>query len=99
MIAVQNEGIILEKTDLKFENKAVFNPACIQENDITHMFYRAINSYDISSIGYCQLVNNKVVNRFKKPVIFPEYDYEKKRRGRSKNYFFRRDLLRFLHRL
>jgi len=42
------------------------------------MFYRAIDLNNISSIGYCQLVGNKVVKRFKKPVLFPEYDYEKK---------------------
>jgi len=78
MIIVKNEGVILEKTNLKFENKAVLNPACIQVKDITHMFYRAINHQDISSIGYCQLKNNKIIKRFKKPILFPEYDYEKK---------------------
>ena len=78
MVAVKNEGIILEKTSLRFENKGVFNPACIQVNGITHMFYRAINQNDISSVGYCQIVNNKVVKRLKQPVLFPEYDYEKK---------------------
>lgn len=78
MITVKNEGIILEKTNLEFENKAVLNPACIQTNDIIHMFYRAVNHNDISSIGYCQLKNNKVVKRLKEPVLFPEYDYEKK---------------------
>jgi len=78
MVAVKNEGVILEKTDLEFENKGVFNPACIQTDGITHMFYRAINHNDVSSIGYCQLVDNKVVKRLKEPVLFPEYDYEKK---------------------
>ena len=78
MITVKNEGIILEKTNLEFENKSVLNPACIQVNDIAHMFYRATNHNDISSIGYCQLVDNKVVKRLNKPVLFPEYDYEKK---------------------
>lgn len=77
MITVKDEGIILEKTNLEFENKAVLNPACIQVDDITHMFYRAINQHDISSIGYCQLKNSKVVKRLKEPVLFPEYDYEK----------------------
>ncbi len=77
MVAVKNEGIILEKTDLEFENKGVFNPACIQVNGITHMFYRATNHNDISSIGYCQLKDNKVIKRFKEPVLFPEFDYEK----------------------
>ncbi len=78
MITVKNEGIILEKTNLGFENKGVFNPACIQTDGITHMFYRASNHNEVSSIGYCQLKDNKVVKRLKKPVLFPEYDYEKK---------------------
>lgn len=78
MIIVKNEGIILEKTNLNFENKGVLNPACIQEGDITHMFYRATNYEEVSSIGYCCLKDNKVVQRLKKPVLFPEYDYEKK---------------------
>lgn len=78
MLTVKDEGIILEKTKLKFENKAVLNPACVQVDKITHMFYRAVNQNDISSIGYCQLVNNKVIKRLPKPILFPEYDYEKK---------------------
>ena len=78
MLKINDEGIILEKTNLEFENKAVFNPACIQVDDITHMFYRAVSHKDISSIGYCQLINNKVIKRLKEPVLFPEYDYEKK---------------------
>ena len=77
MITVKNEGIILEKTNLEFENKGVLNPACIQVDDITHMFYRAVNHNNISSIGYCQLKDNKVVQRLKEPVLFPEHDYEK----------------------
>ena len=78
MLKIKDEGIIIEKTNLEFEDKAVLNPACIQVDEITHMFYRAINHNDISSIGYCQLVDNKVVKRFEEPVLFPEYDYEKK---------------------
>lgn len=78
MLKIKNEGIILEKTDLEFENKTVFNPACIQVGDITHMYYRAVNHNNISSIGYCQLKNNKVIKRFDKPIISPEFDYEKK---------------------
>ena len=78
MLKIKDEGIILEKTNLEFENKAVFNPACIQVDDIIHMFYRAINHNDISSIGYCQLKDNKVVKRLEEPVLFPEFDYEEK---------------------
>jgi predicted GH43/DUF377 family glycosyl hydrolase len=77
MLKINDEGIILEKTDLEFENRAVLNPACIQVGDITHMFYRAVNQNNISSIGYCQLKDNKVIKRLDKPVLFPETDYEK----------------------
>jgi len=34
MLNIKSEGIILEKTDLLFENKAVFNPACIKVGNI-----------------------------------------------------------------
>ena len=78
MIAVKDEGIILEKTNLEFENKAVLNPACVERDGITHMFYRAISLNDISTIGYCQLKNNQVIKRLTTPIIVPEYDYEKK---------------------
>lgn len=78
MLKIKDEGIILQKTSLEFENKAVLNPACIQVGDITHMFYRAVNHSGVSSIGYCQLKDNKVVKRLKEPVLFPEFDYEEK---------------------
>ncbi|MFA6908724.1 MAG: pesticidal protein Cry7Aa [Patescibacteria group bacterium] len=78
MITVKNEGIILEKTDLPFENQAVLNPACIEVDGITHMFYRAVSQDTVSSIGYCQLKGNTLVHRLTKPVLVPEYDYEKK---------------------
>ena len=78
MVAVKDEGIILEKTNLEFENKGVLNPACIQANGITHMFYRAINKQKISSIGYCQIVNNKVIKRLDRPILSPWYNYEKR---------------------
>jgi predicted GH43/DUF377 family glycosyl hydrolase len=77
MLKIKDEGIILETTTLGFENKAVCNPACIQVGEVTHMFYRAIDRNNISSIGYCQLKDNKVIKRLKEPVLFPEHDYEK----------------------
>lgn len=78
MLKIKNEGIILKKTNLEFENKGVYNPACIQVDHVTHMFYRALNKNNVSSIGYCQLINNKVVKRLKTPILFPQFDYEKK---------------------
>jgi len=78
MLNIKNEGIILEKTDLNFESKGVFNPACIKTGNTTHMFYRAMSMDDISSIGYCQIKDNKkIIKRMDKPLLFPEYEYEK----------------------
>lgn len=77
MVAVKNEGIILESTGLSFESKAVLNPACIDVNGIVHMFYRAVGHDNYSTIGYCQLKDNKVIKRLPYPVLVPEYDYEK----------------------
>ena len=78
MLNIRDEGIILEETSLSFEAKGVLNPACIKTDDVVHMFYRAIGKDSISSIGYCQLKENKVIKRLDKPLLFPEYDYEKK---------------------
>lgn len=79
MIEVKNEGIILESSRNAFDGQAVLNPACIEVGGVTHMFYRAVRQGDmVSSIGYCQLSANKVVKRLDQPVLFPEYDYEKK---------------------
>lgn len=78
MISIKNEGIILEKTNLEFENKGVLNPACFPAGDLIHMFYRAISDKNVSSIGYCQLSGNKVIKRSNKPILYPEFDWEKK---------------------
>ncbi len=78
MIKIKSEGIILESSENSFDNQAVLNPACIEIGGLTHMFYRAVRRGDmVSSIGYCQLKENKVIHRSDKPVLFPEYDYEK----------------------
>ena len=76
MLKIRDEGIILKPTQLAFENKAVFNPACIEADGLTHMFYRAVNRQGISSIGYCQLKNNRVIKRLTQPILAPEFDYE-----------------------
>jgi len=79
MIKVKSEGIILESSRNAFDGQAVLNPTCVEIDGVTHMFYRGVRQDDmVSSIGYCQLVDNKVVKRIDQPVLFPEYDYEKK---------------------
>lgn len=78
MLEIKDEGIILEKTELEFENNAVLNPTCIEKDGVIHMFYRAVREGNYSSIGYCQLDKyNQVIKRLDKPVVTPEEDYEK----------------------
>lgn len=77
MIAVKREGILLQKTHLDFENDGVLNPAVLQEGDTVHVFYRAVQMGNISTLGYCQLKGPlNVVSRHRKPVITPEYTFE-----------------------
>lgn len=77
MVEVKKEGILLKKTTLVFENEGVLNPAAIREGENVHLFYRAVSSGNHSSIGYCKLNGPfTVTERFDKPVISPEFEYE-----------------------
>jgi len=76
MLELQFYGKILEKTGLAFENEGVFNPACIQKDGLTHMFYRAVSKGNFSSLGYCQIDKDKVLTRLAQPMLVPEFDYE-----------------------
>jgi predicted GH43/DUF377 family glycosyl hydrolase len=72
----QGRIILKNRDNFEFENEGVFNPACIKKDGITHIFYRATQKGNFSSIGYCQLKDNKIINQDNKPIIFPEYRYE-----------------------
>jgi predicted GH43/DUF377 family glycosyl hydrolase len=77
MIQVKKEGILLAKTLIPFEDEGVLNPAAIREGNFVHLFYRAVSQGNHSSIGYCKLEGPLlVVNRHKRPLLSPEFDYE-----------------------
>lgn len=77
MINIKREGIILEKTDLTFENEGVMNPAVIADGQAVHLFYRAVREGNHSTIGYCRLEGPlKVVRRDKESFMHPEFEYE-----------------------
>lgn len=77
MIKVKKEGIILAKSDMEFENAGVLNPAVIRIDNIVHMFYRAVQLGNHSTIGYCKLNGPlKIAERCIKPILSPEFDYE-----------------------
>ncbi len=77
MIEVKKEGIILNKTNLGFESEGVLNPAVIRNGDNIHLYYRALQKGNYSSIGYCRLDGPmSVVERSDTPLIFPQTEYE-----------------------
>ncbi len=77
MIKVTKHGVLLDKTDLGFENEGVLNPGAIREGNIVHIFYRAVSKGNYSSIGYCKLDGPlQVTERSDVPVLFPQFDYE-----------------------
>lgn len=77
MIEVKKEGILLTKTDLEFENDGVLNPAAIRVDDDVHLFYRAVQTGNRSTIGHCRLSGPlAIAKRWDKPIVVPEFDYE-----------------------
>lgn len=74
---VIKHGVILDKTELGFENEAVANPGAIREGDDVHLLYRAVSKGNFSSIGYCKLSGPHDISlRNDSPIIYPQYDYE-----------------------
>lgn len=72
-------GLILEPTKNNFEKQAVLNPGVYQDGNQVHVFYRAIDDKNISTIGYARLNGpTKVVERWDKPFIDINFNYEKK---------------------
>ncbi|MEO8666740.1 MAG: pesticidal protein Cry7Aa, partial [Ignavibacteria bacterium] len=77
MINVKKEGVILSKTELSFENTAVLNPAVFQEGNSVHLFYRAVDEENNSTIGYCKLDGPLTIKkRLKTPLLKSESDFE-----------------------
>lgn len=78
MIEVEKFGIILSPTEREFENNGVFNPGIYQEGNTVHIFYRAVQDGNFSTIGYAKTDGpHTIVHRDKKPLINRDFDYEK----------------------
>lgn len=77
MIKVKKEGILLQRSDAEFENEGVLNPAAIRIGDSVHLFYRAVQTDNHSTIGYCRLDGPlTVAERMDTPFLKPEFGYE-----------------------
>tara|TARA_B100001971_G_C18239022_1_gene569441 strand:- start:1124 stop:2170 length:1047 start_codon:yes stop_codon:yes gene_type:complete len=70
MLNIKRHGVLLRPSKNKFESKGVFNPACIKKDNEVHMFYRAWDHTNKSTIGYAKLDGPlKVVERWDKPFM------------------------------
>jgi beta-1,2-mannobiose phosphorylase / 1,2-beta-oligomannan phosphorylase len=79
MLKVVKLGVILKPTKKSFENRAVLNPAIVQQGKYLHLYYRAVNQKYESCIGYAKLKGPlKVVARWTEPIIKRELKIEKK---------------------
>ena len=77
MLNVKKEGIVLEPTDYHFEDHGVLNPAAILVDGKIHMFYRATNKANYSTIGHCTFKTvTEIENRDDTPILIPLEKYE-----------------------
>jgi predicted GH43/DUF377 family glycosyl hydrolase len=76
-ISVKKEGTILLKTGLGFESEGVLNPAVMQEGSTVHVFYRAVQKGNYSTLGYSRLNGPlELAERHDAPVLFPQLPFE-----------------------
>lgn len=78
MPIIEKQGILLSPSELEFEENGVLNPGIYQEGDQVHIFYRAVENGNFSTIGYARSDGPaNIVERHKKPIIAREFEYEK----------------------
>jgi predicted GH43/DUF377 family glycosyl hydrolase len=78
MLTIEKLGIILSPTDNEFENNGVLNPGIYQEGNTVHIFYRAVQDGNFSTIGYSRSDGPfHIVERLEKPILTRDFDYEK----------------------
>ena len=78
MVNIEKYEILLSPTEREFENNGVFNPGIYQEGNNVHIFYRAVQHGNYSTIGYAKSEGpHKIVLRYDQPLITRDFDYEK----------------------
>lgn len=78
MITVEKHGIILSPTEKDFENNGVLNPGIYQEGNHVHIFYRAVEDGNYSTIGYAKTAGPlNIIERHTAPIMVREFDNEK----------------------
>ncbi|WMN12120.1 hypothetical protein QYS49_32510 [Marivirga salinae] len=77
MITVEKYGIILSPTENEFENMGVCNPGVYQDGNTVHIYYRAVQEGNFSTIGYAKTNEpSKIIERYTQPLIKRDFEYE-----------------------
>jgi predicted GH43/DUF377 family glycosyl hydrolase len=78
MVAIEKLGILMGPTERDFEKHGALNPGIFQEGNIVHLFYRAVEFGNISTIGYAKSDGPfNIVERMERPLIEIDFEYEK----------------------
>lgn len=86
VIRYPGNPIIAPRPGVLWEADGTINPAAINIDDQTHIFYRAVAPGNISTFGYAESNDGLSIDfRSDKPVYFPRADFEMKKDG-SNNY-------------
>ena len=77
-IPIEKLGIILSPSRLEFENNGALNPGIFQEGKEVHIFYRAVENGNYSTIGYAKTNEHlELIERKTSPLITRDFEYEK----------------------
>ena len=72
--------LLVSRSDLAWESKAIFNPASILLGGKVHILYRAMSQDNTSVIGYAESRDGThIIYRSQKPVYFPRQSFEEKK--------------------
>lgn len=78
MIKIEKLGVLLGPTERDFEKYGTLNPGVFQDGNTVHLFYRAVEFGNISTIGYAKSDGPfNIVERMERPLIEIDFEYEK----------------------
>src|ERR1035437_660098 len=74
----QKNPILTPRKDISWEARGTLNPAAIDLGGSVHILYRAVDSDNVSTIGYARSKDGiKIDERLDKPIYVPRADFER----------------------
>jgi predicted GH43/DUF377 family glycosyl hydrolase len=71
--------ILTPRKDISWEARGTLNPAAIDLGGSVHILYRAVDSDNVSTIGYARSKDGiKIDERLDKPIYVPRADFERR---------------------